>query len=142
MARIVNYLLEPAVDPAATTPGSAGRPDAKIGFCFYDSGRELDRGPEERRFRGAGCGKEDSESFLMGLTPGWGDTYDFMLPGQSIDVSDLPDGNYRLWAHADPQGWFHEVDRDNNLTWVDMELLTLESGSRGARVLEVGPRPE
>jgi hypothetical protein len=141
VSRVASYRLEPLVDAASTAPATGGREDTKIGFCFFDSGKELDRGPEKARFGRRGCGHEDSETFLMGLTPGWGDTYVFSLPGQSIDVSDLADGSYRLWAQADEQAWFREVTRDNNVTWVDFELATLSGGLRTALVVEVGPVP-
>jgi hypothetical protein len=141
VSRVASYRLEPLVDKGATAPGKEGREDTKIGFCFFDSHKKLDRGPEKARFGRKGCGKADSETFLMGLTPGWGDTYDFRLPGQSIDVSDLADGSYRLWAMADEQAWFREVSRDNNLTWVDFELSTLADGLRTALVVAIGPVP-
>ena len=60
----------------------------------------------------------------MGLSYGWIDRYDFRLPGQSIDVTDLPDGKYRLWLDVDEQPWFHEKRRDNNVTWADLDLVT------------------
>jgi hypothetical protein len=78
----------------------------------------------------------------MGLSPGWGDVYDFTLPGQSVDISELPDGRYRLWAEADPQGWFREVTRENNVTWVDLELSTGADGVRTAMVVSTGAQPE
>lgn len=141
VSRVASYRLEPLVD-AGTEPGTEGREDSKIGFCFFDSGKALDRGPDKPRFGRKGCGGQDSKTFLMGLTPGWGDTYLFSIPGQSIDVSDIADGSYRLWAQADEQAWFREVTRDNNLTWVDFELATLADGLRTALVVAVGPRPE
>jgi hypothetical protein len=142
VSRVASYRLEPLVDPDRTAPGPDGREDTKIGFCFFDSDKELDRGPEKARFSHETCGHLESESIFMGLTPGWGDTYEFSLPGQSIDVSDLADGSYRLWAKADERAWFREVTRDNNLTWIDFELSTLPDGLRTARVVEVGPVPE
>lgn len=142
VSRVASYRLEPLVDATSRQPGSDGREDTKIGFCFFDSGKELETGPDKARFGRKGCGHEDSKTFLMGLTPGWGDTYPFSIPGQSIDVSDLPDGSYRLWAQADEQAWFREVTRDNNLTWVDFELATLPDGLRTALVMAVGPVPE
>lgn len=142
VARVASYRLEPAVEESGAALGPEGREDAKIGFCFYDFGQELDRGPGEARFEREGCGKEDSESFLMGLSPGWGDKYIFSLPGQSIDVSDVPDGAYRLWAQADEKGWFREATRDNNLTWVDFDLATRSDDLRTATVTSVGPAPE
>lgn len=142
VTRVASYRVEPLTDPPPTAPKPDSLEDTKIGFCFYDSGKELDRGPEKARFERDGCGEEDSESFLMGLTPGWGDTYIFSLPGQSIDVSDLPDGDYRLWAQADEQGWFHEADTANNLTWVNFTLTTRSEDLRSARVTATGPVPE
>lgn len=142
VSRVASYRLEPLEDPSQTSPGANGREDTKIGFCFFDSGQELNRGPDEAQFGHEGCGDQDDEEFLMGLSPGWGDTYPFGLPGQSIDVSDLPDGNYRLWALADEQGWFREITRENNLTWVDFELETLPTRLRTAKVVSVGPVPE
>ena len=142
VSRVASYRLEPVDDPGRTAPGPDGREDTKIGFCFFDSDRQLDRGPDEARFSHETCGHEDSESFEMGLTPGWGDTYHFSLPGQSIDVSDLEDGTYRLWARADEKAWFREATRDNNLTWVDFELSTQEDDLRTAHVFDVGPAPE
>ncbi len=41
---------------------------------------------------------------------------------QEIDISDIPEGTYRLRAVADPDGWFDELDESNNeytveITW-------------------------
>jgi hypothetical protein len=51
---------------------------------------------------------------------GWGDIYHRRLPGQSIDITDLPDGTYRLWATADQAGFFRESNDANNSTWADL----------------------
>ena len=77
----------------------------------------------------------------MGLSPGWGDTYAFILPGQSIDTTNLPDGTYRLWADVDEAHWFREVTRANDVTWVDIKLSTNEQGVRFALVVGRGPKP-
>ena len=76
----------------------------------------------------------------MGLSPGWADVYGFNLPGQSVDITDLPDGGYRIWAEADAEGWFEESNKENNTTWIDFELTT-DGENRFARVTEVGPEP-
>jgi hypothetical protein len=115
--------------------------DSKIGFCFFDYSRQLKRkGPEKAVHSRHACGHEDDDLVGMGLSPGWGDTYTWILPGQSIDITDLPDGKYRLWAEADARGWFREVTRANNRTWADFELSTRD-GYRYAIVTKVGPRP-
>ena len=115
--------------------------DAKVGFCFFDSHHNLESGADDPRYDSSGCGGEDSNTFDMGLSVGWSDEYDFTLPGQEIEVTGLPDGMYRLWSEADPEGWFRESSKDNNLTWVNFELSTrAEDGQRLALVVERGPK--
>jgi hypothetical protein len=62
------------------------------------------------------------------------------LPGQSIDITDLRDGTYRLRAEADQRHRFREVTRRNNRTWAEFELSTRD-GLRYAVITKVGPRP-
>jgi Lysyl oxidase len=115
--------------------------DAKVGFCFFDFSRQLaTKGPEEAVHSRHSCGHEDDDVVGMGLSPGWGDTYPWVLPGQSIDITDLPDGTYRLQAEADQRRWFREVTRKNNRTWAEFELSTRD-GLRYALVTKVGPAP-
>jgi lysyl oxidase len=40
----------------------------------------------------------------MGISPGWGDIYTWDLPGQYIDVTNVPDGTYELVSRANPDG--------------------------------------
>jgi hypothetical protein len=115
--------------------------DAKVGFCFFDSHHNLEFGAAKPGYDSSGCGDEDSKIFNVGLSRGWSDEYDFTLPGQEIEVTGLPDGMYRLWSEADPEGWFRESSKDNNLTWVNFELSTSEEdGGRRALVVAVGPQ--
>jgi hypothetical protein len=117
-----------------------GRADAKIGFCFFDYARSLKRGPERHQYSRVSCGSEDDSRIAMGLSIGWGDTYSITLPGQRIDVSEVPDGSYRLYAEVDESGWFREASRKNNRTWIDV-VLTSQDELRFARVVAVGPKP-
>jgi hypothetical protein len=114
--------------------------DTKVGFCFYDHTHELDRGPEEPVYTAHTCGDEDDTELGMGLSSGWNDTYLMSLPGQSIDVTGLPDGMYRLWTEVDEKGAFREVTRDNNRTWIDLEFTMTPDGLR-AIVRDTGPSP-
>jgi hypothetical protein len=140
--RVATYRLEREDGTGVPIVGAEGRADTKVGFCFYDSHKKLDGGPGKAQFSRFGCGKQSDTQFKMGLSPSWGDVYDFTLPGQSVNITDLPDGRYRLWAEADPQAWFHEVTRDNNVTWVDLELKTQGvERTRLATVVATGPRP-
>ncbi|TDD98944.1 lysyl oxidase family protein [Jiangella asiatica] len=140
--RVVTYRLV-AIDDSGTPALDGGLTDAKVGFCIYDFGRELDDlGPDDAVFNRDGCQPEDALTLTMGLSPGWGDTYEWNLPGQSIDVTDLPDGPYRLWAEADESGHFVETSTDNNDTWVDLDLSTTGDGTRTAVVADIGPTPD
>jgi hypothetical protein len=115
--------------------------DFKVGFCFYDHSRRLEKGPDEAVHSHESCGDEDDHTIGMGLSPGWADVYKWVLPGQSIDITRIPDGKYRLWAEADERGWFREVTRENNVTWVDLDLQTRADELRTALVVDVGPQP-
>jgi hypothetical protein len=74
----------------------------------------------------------------MGLSRGWSDPYPWALPDQRLDVTGLEDGVYRLWATADPGGWFRETNEQNNLTWVDLRL-TLSVSPPRVEVVRRGP---
>jgi len=141
--RVATYRIEPVDETGTPVPGAAGRTDTKVGFCFFDSHKKLNGGPKKPQYKREDCGtKQTDTEFLMGLSPSWGDVYDITLPGQSVDITDLPDGRYRIWAEADPQQWFTEVTRTNNVTWADIELSTRPAdGLRVAVIVGTGPTP-
>jgi hypothetical protein len=142
VARVAVYWLEAIDESGRAVAGFERRYDTKVGFCFYDSHHFLDWGPEDRSYEAEGCAEEDDSDFRVGLSRGWSDVYAFFVPGQEVDITGLPDGMYRLWGEADPEGWFREASRDNNLTWVDVELGTSDfDGSRLARVVDAAPLP-
>ena len=114
--------------------------DSKIGFCFYDHSQELSSGLADRHYSAKSCGDRKDTVIGMGLSPGWNDTYSMTLPGQSIDVSGLADGGYRLFTAIDEKGWFREATRDNNRTWIDIDLRTTAKGLI-APTTGTGPRP-
>jgi hypothetical protein len=124
-------------------PTGRPRTDHKVGFCIYDYERAgLDLGPEEAVYERDGCGEEDSTRLVMGLSPGWADHYHWHLPGQSISIDGLADGEYRIFAVADEASVFREESRDNNETWVDFTLSSDPQGNRLALVGDVGPAPK
>jgi hypothetical protein len=101
----------------------------KIGFCLTD----LVRAPAELRpansathiaYPVSGCGTIKSDSFRMGISPGYGDDYKPFFNLQLIDVTGLPAGEYRLCATVNSTGlWREKADnRENNSSWVDMDL--------------------
>lgn len=142
--RVAINRLVPLDGTGRPDPDAAGWPDAKVGFCFYDFSRQLDSAPQNAVYSSKSCGDFGDDEVGMGLSIGWGDTYNYGLPGQRIEVTELPDGAYRLWVEADKRGWFREATRDNNVTWANIALSTKPNGLRDAKITRLGPliRPE
>ena len=60
------------------------------------------------------CGSRSSIWVREILPLGWGDTYSQSLPGQSFDITDLPNGTYYIEVRANPEGLLKEQDSSNN----------------------------
>jgi hypothetical protein len=124
----------------------AGEPqlDQKAGFCFFDRDEyrtSLPGAPAAGVHTTDACGTIASDRVSMGLSVGWGDTYVWHLPGQSIDITGLPGGRYRLVTTVNEDGSFQELTRDNNKSWVDVMLSTDADGVPLVEVVATGPRP-
>lgn len=118
--------------------GSEVGSQTKAGFCFFDQVRlvpEIDGAPTERRFLTESCGTESSTRVEMGMSVGWSDPYFWQLEDQSVVITGLPDGDYRLTAQADPDDWILESDETNNATWTDLRIGTLEGGLRSVEAI-------
>lgn len=140
VARIAIGRLMPFTSEGPVPPRKGqGVADTKVGFCYYDHSRLAEDAPQNVVYSHEACGKEDDTAIGMGLSWGWMDIYGFKLPGQAIDVTDVPDGKYRLWVNVDTNQWFQEARRDNNVTWVDLEIVTKANGSRDLRNVRTGP---
>jgi len=50
----------------------------------------------------------------QGISAGWSETYEATLPGQQLDVTDVPDGRYAVRARIDPDGLLAEMNKRNN----------------------------
>jgi hypothetical protein len=112
----------------------------KAGFCFFDQVRldpEVDGSPTAPEFQPDSCGDEESLEVEMGMSPGWSDPYFWQLEDQSVDITGLPDGRYRLTADADPDGWIEESDELNNTTWVELDIGTTDDGLRSVEVVDI-----
>jgi hypothetical protein len=123
-----------------TRPGSDEtlRKYEKVGYCFFDqSPLDVPGARPAPEFLAEGCAIE-GDAITMGLSAGWADPYAWTLPDQRLNVNGLADGVYRLWATADPGGWFRESDETNNLTWVDLRLAT-RGGLPVVTVVRQGP---
>ncbi|MFB7407490.1 lysyl oxidase family protein [Streptomyces sp. NPDC056202] len=60
------------------------------------------------------CGQENSISVREVLDVGSGDTYTQDLPGQSFDITELPNGTYYIQVLANPAKRLKETNLDNN----------------------------
>lgn len=100
----------------------------KTTFCLRDVSRvlglELPNRVEEAAYKI--CGKE-----LQGVSVGWGDTYYWDYPDQSLDMTGLPSGTYKLTFVANPELRLEETRYDNNKSSVlfkfDAEKITIET---------------
>jgi hypothetical protein len=117
---------------------------AKEGFCFFDTDHvlpELSGSPPAKVYRSAECGGRLDTTAGMGLSVGWGDDYPWHLLGQSVDITNLPDGEYRVRAVVDPFGWFDELDETNNEVWTDIAISTNTDGLPVVEVLRTSSDP-
>ncbi len=104
---------------------AAPRRAAKTGFCFFDTTAyrlSLPGAPSGPRYFGSSCGVRGSLKALQGISVGWGDKYSWNLAYQWIDISNMPDGVYRVCSTADPQGWYIETNDVNNHTLADIRI--------------------
>jgi hypothetical protein len=81
------------------------------------------------------CGARQSMSVRQVLDIGNGDTYGRGLPGQSFDITNLPNGTYHIEITANPDGKLYESDVRNN---VALRRVVL-GGTAGARTVDVPP---
>jgi hypothetical protein len=79
------------------------------------------------------CGAPESIWIRETLPLGWGDTYYQGLPGQSFDITDVPNGTYYIEVQANPLGVLKEQDATNNSQLREVIL----KGRPGHRKVEV-----
>ena len=68
------------------------------------------------------CGSRSSIWTREVLPTGWGDTYFQGLPGQSFDITDLPNGTYFISVQANPDGLLIEGSTANNTELREIKL--------------------
>lgn len=113
----------------------------KSGFCFFDNvnhATSLPGAPSAPVHGTHQCGGQFDRDLTMGLSVGWGDEYQWYLLDQTIEITDVPDGRYRLRAIADPADLFKESNETNNDTWTIVDLTTVD-GHRQVTKVEQGP---
>jgi hypothetical protein len=109
------FCLAPTDGIDLTVPGALWRPDS---LGFYSQ-----------------CGDQNAIWTRETLPSGWGDTYQQALPGQSFNITDLPNGTYYIQIQANPLGQIHEVSTANDITYRQVIL----GGTAGARTVTVPP---
>lgn len=77
------------------------------------------------------CGKEK-----QGVSVGWGDTYYHDYPGQSLDITSLKSGTYKLSFIANPEVRLEEVRYDNNSSYT---IFKLDKEKKTVEVIEEYP---
>ncbi|MER5434644.1 lysyl oxidase family protein [Streptomyces sp. NPDC002588] len=81
------------------------------------------------------CGERNSISVREVLDVGSGDTYTQYRPGQSFDVTDLPNGTYYIQVVANPANRLKETSTKNNISYRKVIL----GGTPGNRTVKVPP---
>jgi Lysyl oxidase len=108
-----------------------GRPAAtsrKVSFCLIDSARTpAVPGSLAGEDTYSSCGADATQ----GISVGWYDRYGAGLPGQSIDLSGVAPGRYRLVIHADYEDRLVERDEGNNRAALLVDLRADSLGGIG-----------
>jgi hypothetical protein len=113
-----DYELHSVADDGSVGDEIVAQSD-KISFCLLDDEEidlDMERSPQEAYY---GKCRQDA---IQGISVGWGDSYESFLPGQSIDISGVPDGEYWLVFDIDPDNLLEESDEDNNTSAVKLKL--------------------
>jgi Lysyl oxidase len=101
--------------------GGSERTSAKTSFCIMDTTQvdtRLPGAPNKPVY--VICGNA-----MQGMSVGWGDTYGSHLAGQSIDLTGLPDGDYKLIIEADPKKRLLEINDSDNTSCVLLRITNL-----------------
>lgn len=113
---------------------------AKVGFCFVDNYRYGSHKPAHYTSAISVCQTKQNGRVPMGVSRNWGDVYPSTFRFQWVDITDLPDGEYRLSVIADPAevpgGSFIEADETNNVGWAEIRI-----DGRQVTVLSKSHRP-
>lgn len=105
----------------------------KVTSCLIDWIRLEGNSPDSER------GYSSCDSGVQGISPGWVDQYHMALEGQSIDITGAPEGKYFLVSKANPSGFFYETNKNDNVAWVEFNLVRDSTGN--AKIVITGHSP-
>jgi hypothetical protein len=112
----------------------------KTGFCSFDSYPYTSPRPAFYTGDRDVCQTGSSGRVLMGTSRGWGDIYRWSIALQWIDITDLPNGDYKVRVVVDAPlaagGKFRESDESNNRSWTKVHV-----GSSNVTVLDKSKDP-
>lgn len=112
-----------------------GRPrrGLKVGFCIIDglNHRWAREGSSSREFQWPCNGVPPGETRDSGISPGWGDRYDWYFVDQYVDITGIPDGTYELEITSDFSQTIRESNEKDNKVSVFIRIF-----EDGVRVLK------
>ena len=113
---------------------------AKTGFCAFDSYVYGSLKPAKYTADVDICQVGPTERVLMGHSKLWGDIYRSTIAFQWVDITGLPNGDYKLKVVVDPPletgGRFRESNDANNKSWARIRI-----GSSSVTILDSKPNP-
>ena len=90
----------------------------KISFCMMDTTRVSSAIQHSSNKTYSTCTRDEAQ----GISVGWADTYSWRLAGQSLDITNVPNGVYWLVSTADPDSRLLETDDSNNRGAVQVSI--------------------
>lgn len=130
---------------AGSAPVATGN---KVSFCIATTSINSDYWAQRAfgadAYPAPNCLEPESTSggldhFKQGMSVGWTDEYNWFLPGQYVEVSGVPDGDYILDTTVDPTGRLIESDTTNNCGAVRIRLSQMGTPNPQAELLGPGP---
>jgi len=119
--------------------GALATTGEKTSFCLLDIARVRGYPPsQQRQMNQQTC---DSQEGTQGISVGWKDVYERILPGQSLNLDpdpqhQVPVGDYFLINRADPDGILWEKSKANNIAFVPYSVSQFPPDLTG-----LGPTP-
>jgi hypothetical protein len=139
IASVTSYELYVASGPNAIFTGLEEKTDAraeKVTSCLIDWVKISDNSPNHERTYSA-CDGE-----FQGVSPEWMDQYRQSIPGQELDVTNIPTGYYFIVITANPEHNFIETDFTNNQSWVLVHYNNDDKGNPKLEILNQSECPE
>ena len=99
--------------------GSSARTAAKTTFCIVDTtpiNTKIKGSPKRPFYTTCGLG-------MQGMSVGWGDQYGYYLDGQSLDITNLANGDYNLKIEVDPKNRITESNETDNTSTVVIRII-------------------